>query len=57
MKSHARAWLFFCLENGWRSDYTKMSELIKESNFNRESDFAMLSNFYKIRKMLIVARP
>lgn len=45
MKSHTKVWLFFCIENGWRSDFTKVSELIRESDFNRESEFDRENGF------------
>ena len=35
--------LFF-YENGWRSNFSKVSELIRESDFNKDGDFVRESD-------------
>lgn len=38
-------WLFFCLDHGWRCDFTKMSNFIRESDFDGDSDFVRANDF------------
>lgn len=45
MKSHTRVWLFFCLDYGWICDFTKMSNFIRESDFDGDDDFIRENNF------------
>ena len=40
-------WLFFCFENGWRHDFTKMSNFNRESDFDGDSDFVRANDFDK----------
>ena len=37
----------FCLDDGWRCDFTKMSNFNRENDFDGDSDFTIYSCFHR----------